>query len=148
MSVTNQVVVNDPNAHDPDGEGEGETTNPTDPTGPSAVTLARFNVSPQSNALLVSWETLLEIDSWSFRLWRSTVNDRSTAELITPTPILARGSGSTYTYLDKDVQPKVVYYYWLQEIATSGAQKEIDVAWGGIDLPGMNFKLYLPAIQR
>ena len=126
--------------------GQGEIVQPTDPKGPSAVTLTRFDVTPQDDGLLVTWETALEIDSWSFRLWRSTANDRSTAKLIMPEAILARGSGSTYTFLDTDVEPETVYYYWLQEIALSGAQKEIEITQGGIDLvPG--HKLYLPCIQ-
>jgi uncharacterized repeat protein (TIGR01451 family) len=145
-TVTNRVVVNDPDAIDPDGDGQGEIEIPTDPKGPSAVTLTRFDVTPQEGALLVTWETVQEIDSWLFRLWRNTTNDRKTAELITPEPILARGSGSVYTYLDTQVAPNTVYYYWLQEVATSGAQKEIEVVQGRIDTDA-GYKLYLPSIE-
>ena len=146
LSVTNRAVVNDPDAFDPGGGGQGEIIIPTDPTGPSAVTIARFDVATQGNALLVTWETLVELESWSFRLLRNTVNDRSTAQVITSEGILARGSGSIYSYLDTAVEAGAVYFYWLQEIAVNGAQKEIDVTQGSIDA-GRAYQLFLPNVQ-
>ena len=48
-----------------------------------------------------------------------------------------------YTFTDTQIVPKLVYYYWLQEIAASGAEKEIDLVQGGIDLEGLR-KLFMP----
>jgi uncharacterized repeat protein (TIGR01451 family) len=146
-SVTNQVIANDPDAFDPGGGGLGEVTIPSDPRGPTAVHLARFDVSVQENVLMVTWESLRELDTWVYRLWRSTSTERDSAELITPVDIPARGSGSTYTYIDANALPKTRYYYWLQEIALSGIQKEIDVVQGGIDLEEARPSLFLPYVE-
>jgi uncharacterized repeat protein (TIGR01451 family) len=143
-TVANTVRVNSPDAYDPLGGGQGEVVIPTDPKGPTAVDLARFDVTVEGNALVVTWQTLRELDTWSFRLWRNSVNDRDTAELVTADPIYAEGSGTIYRFVDTQVAPDTVYYYWLQEIATSGAKKEIDVVRGGLGMTARN--LYLPLI--
>jgi uncharacterized repeat protein (TIGR01451 family) len=143
-SVANTVLVNDPDAYDPSGGGQGEVVVPTDPKGPTAVDLARFDVAVEGDALVVTWQTLRELDSWSFRLWRNTVNDRDSAELVTADPIYAEGSGTIYRYVDTQVAPDTVYYYWLQEISATGVMKEIDVVQGGLGLSPRN--LYLPLI--
>jgi hypothetical protein len=119
---------------------------PSDPKGPTAVSLARFDVSVVENALVITWQTVQELDTWSFQLFRNTVYDRDTAELITPQPILSQGSGSIYSYTDTQVVPKQLYYYWLQELGASGIQREIDLIHGGIDLAPTP-KLYLPYVE-
>ena len=86
------------------------------------------------------------IDTWSFQLFRNTVYDCETAELITTQPIMAQGSGSIYSYTDAQIVPKQVYFYWLQELGMSGVQKEIDLVQGGIDLAPAP-KLYLPYVE-
>ncbi len=146
ITVVNRVTVNDPNAINPDSGGQGEVVKPTDPKGPTAATITYFRVAVQEGALIVTWATETEYDTWSFRLWRSTVNDRSTAEMITADPILATGSGSQYSYLDTQVEPKIEYYYWLQEITPRGVQKELEVSHGGIDIDPPS-GLFLPLIQ-
>jgi hypothetical protein len=143
FTVTNRVVVDDPSAYNPGGAGQGEVVLPSDPKGPTAVSLAHFGVAVEEGALVITWQTVREVDTWAFRLFRNTTNDRETAELVTPDPILSRGSGSIYTFTDTQVVPKLVYYYWLQELAASGAQKEIDLVQGGIDLEGLR-KLFMP----
>lgn len=145
-SVTNRVVVLDPSAYHPEGEAQGESVVPSDPKGPTAVSLVRFDIEAVENALVITWQTVREYDTWSFQLLRNTVNDRNTAELITPQPILSHGSGSIYSYTDSQVVPKQLYYYWLQELGSSGTQKEIDLVQGGIDLAPLP-KVYLPYVE-
>ncbi|MFN8465060.1 MAG: hypothetical protein U0X20_05890 [Caldilineaceae bacterium] len=145
-SVTNRVVVLDPSAYHPEGEAQGESVLPSDPKGPTAVNLERFDVTVVENALVITWQTVHELDTWSFQLFRNTINDRETAELITPQPILSHGSGSIYSYTDTQVIPKQLYYYWLQELGASGILKEIDRIQGGIDLAPAP-KLYLPCVK-
>ena len=145
-SVTNRVVVHDPSAYHLEGEAQGQSVVPSDPKGPTAVTLERFDVTVVENALVITWQTVHELDTWSFQLYRNTVNDRETAELITPQPILSHGSGSLYSYTDMQVASKQLYYYWLQELGASGIQKEIDRIQGGIDLAPAP-KVYLPYVE-
>jgi hypothetical protein len=93
--------------------------------GPTAVTLASFTATPQDDGILVEWETALELSNVGFNLYRSTSAEgpyvRLNAALI---PGQAPGSifGAAYTWLDKEVQPGITYYYKLEDVETSDAR--------------------------
>ena len=145
-SVTNRVVVADPSAYHPEGEARAKSVLPSDPKGPTAVSLARFDVSVVENALVITWQTVHELDTWSFQPFPQHGQRSRDGGTHHTQPIMSQGSGSIYSYTDTQIVPKQVYFYWLQELGMSGVQKEIDLVQGGIDLAPAP-KLYLPYVE-
>lgn len=92
--------------------------------GSLAVTLADLRAEAQSDHVLVSWETVSEVNNQGFNLYRSTSPD-SAGEKINPTliPSQAPGSaqGAVYTWQDADVTAGTTYYYTLEDLDLSGA---------------------------
>ncbi len=90
---------------------------------PTAVTLAAFDVTPQEDAILVTWETASELDNVGFNLYRSEKAEgpytRLNATLIPPQ---YPGSvlGGLYEWLDTGVQPGVTYFYKLEDLDVKG----------------------------
>jgi hypothetical protein len=90
---------------------------------PTAVTLASFTATPQAGGILLQWETAIEIDNVGFNLYRSTSPNGSYIQLNGPIiPSQAPGSvfGTTYTWLDEDVESGTMYYYKLEDIEVGG----------------------------
>ena len=97
----------------------GQTGNP-----PTVVTLSAFSAEWTGDEVAVTWETVMEIDTVGFNMWRSTdggAYERVNAGLI---PAVAPGGvmGGTYEYVDADVTPGETYAYKLEELETSGAR--------------------------
>jgi hypothetical protein len=89
---------------------------------PLAVTLANFTAEAQAGQVLVSWETVSEIDNAGFNLYRS---DSATGPqaLLDYTPSQAPGStqGAAYSYVDAAVDAGRTYWYWLEDVNLAGA---------------------------
>ena len=92
------------------------------PTPPLAVTLASFAAAAQTDHVLVTWETVSELNNAGFNLYRSLAagGERS---LLANLPSQAPGStqGAAYSYADADVTAGQTYWYWLEDIDLSGA---------------------------
>ncbi|MCB9153155.1 MAG: hypothetical protein H6649_03740 [Caldilineae bacterium] len=90
-------------------------------TGPLAVTLASFGATTEGQEVLVSWETVSELDNAGFNLYRSE-SDTGPEVLLAFVPAQSPGSsqGHVYTYRDGDVEPGLTYWYWLEDISLSG----------------------------
>ena len=129
--VTNVVHASAPGASEPSGGATDQISIPTNPR-PTAILLSRLETIRHDNVLEISWQTTDEFMAWGFRLWRNTLNERQSATLLTPDTILARGAGSTYTYLDEQVEEGVTYWYWLEQIGINGGGWEYDVITGRI----------------
>ena len=91
-------------------------------TGPLAVTLAGFSAEAQAGQVLVSWETVSEINNAGFNLYRNTSPDL-VGDLLAYVPSQAPGStqGAAYSFEDADVQPGQTYWYWLEDVDLNGA---------------------------
>ena len=89
---------------------------------PAAVILKDFSADIVDEGVLISWETLAEVNTLGFNLYRTETLDGEkelvNAELITSN--LAPGSlgGALYEYLDE--ANAVEAYYWLEEIEIDG----------------------------
>jgi hypothetical protein len=94
-------------------------------SGVLAVTLADFHAVQQGDAILVTWETASELDNRGFNLYRGTSPagwDRQLNTALIPSQSQGSPSGFVYTWLDDvDLVPGTSYYYWLQDVDTSGA---------------------------
>ena len=90
-------------------------------SGPLAVTLASFEAQGQTSSILLTWETVSEIDNAGFNLYRSD-SSAGPGELQTFVPSAAPGSsqGAAYEWTDLDVLPGVTYFYWLEAIDLNG----------------------------
>jgi hypothetical protein len=89
-----------------------------------AVTLASFSAEAQASGIVVNWETTSEIGNAGFNLYRST-SDNGPRGQLNPALIPSQSPGSTqgasYSYVDAPVDPGQTYWYWLEDIALSGA---------------------------
>jgi hypothetical protein len=85
---------------------------------PTAVDLARFEASRQGSAVRVEWETVSEVDTLGFHLYRQAVEGervRLNAALI-PTQVPGSPDGAVYTWLDEEAWPGRPYCYWLEDV--------------------------------
>jgi hypothetical protein len=91
---------------------------------PTAVTLAGFDAYQEGDHIVVAWETLSEIDTMGFHLWRGSSAAGPSERLnttIIPAQAPGSGQGFAYAWRDRSVQPATRYYYWLEDVAVSGA---------------------------
>lgn len=89
---------------------------------PLAVTLAEFVAIPVAGGIDVRWETVSEVGTVGYHLWRSTTPN-SPADRINTEMIPAQapgGGGATYTWLDENVHQGETYYYWLESVEADG----------------------------
>jgi len=108
-----------------DGAGLGTpalTVNFTVTNNPLAVTLASFDAAQQGEAVLVTWETVSEIDNAGFNLYRALAADGQRT-LLAAIPSAAPGSnaGAAYSQRDAAVVAGQSYWYWLEAVDVQGA---------------------------
>ncbi len=76
----------------------------------------------QSNGILVTWETVSEIDNLGFNLYRATTPvSPETLLAFVPSPAPGSSQGFTYEWLDTDVTSGQTYYYWLEDVPAAGS---------------------------
>jgi hypothetical protein len=104
------------------------------------LTYFELEQGPSSSQLVVKWGTETETNTAGFRIRRGTNANPSQATDIHTEP--ARGSATTgydYQYVDSGLTTGQVYYYWLQELETSGGLKDLGnkqaTAGGGTATP-------------
>ncbi len=121
------------------------------PLSPTAVVLASFSATREADGVAVRWETVAELDSWGFQLYRSSTDNREDAVLITPELIAAtgRGQGARYEWRDTSAQPGVTYSYWLVETEIGGQT----VTYGPIRSQEAaptegGYRVFLPDVSR
>lgn len=89
---------------------------------PLAVIMASIQATPQDHGVVVSWETISEIDNQGFNLKRSvTVDQPGSTRAFVPSQGPGSSQGFAYQWLDTDVAPGETYFYWLEAVDTSGA---------------------------
>ena len=90
---------------------------------PTAVDLAAFEATPQSNGVLLTWETANEMDNLGFNIYRA---ESQAGQLIKINQHLVASQdpgslvGAAYSFLDQSAAPGATYYYWLEDIDASG----------------------------
>ncbi|MEZ4768078.1 MAG: right-handed parallel beta-helix repeat-containing protein, partial [Caldilineales bacterium] len=91
-------------------------------TPPLAVTLASFDAQPMVDHILLSWETVSEVNNAGFNLYRSD-SPAAPDELLAFVPSQAPGStqGTSYSFDDTQVAAGQTWYYWLEDVNLNGA---------------------------
>ena len=72
--------------------------------------------------MLVAWETLSEVDTAGFNLYRS-LSEGGERTLLASVPAQGPGSpaGALYSYQDTNVSASQAYWYWLEHVSLGGA---------------------------
>jgi hypothetical protein len=109
------------------------------------VELRYFRAVAEDGAVRLEWETAAEVDCVGFRVYRDLDASFGGARAIGYVP--ARGRGYYY-YLDRDVTPGQVYWYWLAEVSTDDGETFHGPVWGGVGPDALPIHLYLPLVQK
>ena len=116
---------------------------------PTAVELLFFRATPQPAAVLLEWETAVEVDSYGFAILRSTTGRPDDAQEIAFVAAAGYGAGrgATYSYPDLTAQPGSLCTYWLVDVDTQG-QRTVHGPVTVTALPQMAlpYRVYLPFI--
>jgi len=103
---------------------------------PTLATLSDFTATPAQHNMLLQWETIAEMDSEGFNLWRAKVPTdgqcknkpvKEYQEVVKLTDLLvpAKGSlsqGVSYSYEDGQTLPQKTYCYGLEEVGKDGTR--------------------------
>jgi len=90
---------------------------------PTAVELAAFEATAQSNGVRLTWETASEIDNLGFNLYRADTQVGQLVKInanLIASQNLGSAVGAAYSFLDASAVPGATYYYWLEDIDASG----------------------------
>ncbi len=113
---------------------------------PTAVGVSRVSAEPQGNAILLTWETETEIDTYYFDVYRSDSIDGEYArvsEEIIPAQAPDSIESHTYTWLNIDVVRGQRYYYRVEAVgAGSSAFSDEPVS------AYVPFYIFLPRLSR
>jgi pullulanase-type alpha-1,6-glucosidase len=92
---------------------------------PLAVALASFDAQVQTGHILVTWETVSELNNTGFNLYRtdSAASQPGPVDLLAFVPSQAPGAsqGAAYGVTDSSVVAGQTYWYWLADVELSGA---------------------------
>ncbi|MCX5884520.1 MAG: hypothetical protein NT096_01175 [Proteobacteria bacterium] len=86
------------------------------------IQLSSFTANPSDRKVILTWSTASEIDNAGFNLYRAESTDSEYIK-INSSLIPAQGSptsGSTYNYIDNNVQNRKTYYYKIEDIDLNG----------------------------
>ena len=91
---------------------------------PLAVTIGSFSAELEAGKVVLTWETVSELNNRGFNLWRGVSPALPNIQLNTtliPSQSQGNPSGFTYTWTDQDdLVPGATYYYWLEDVDLSG----------------------------
>jgi len=90
---------------------------------PTAVTLVRFEASPESSQVHVEWETATELDNLGFNLYRGESATGPWVKLnttIIPAQQPGLVTGAVYEWLDEAVPPDITVFYRLEDVDIHG----------------------------
>ena len=90
---------------------------------PTAVTLIAFTATPDTDAIVLEWETASELDNLGFNLYRSESTNGERLPLNTtliPSQNPGSAWGANYQFTDEAVIKGTTYYYWLENLDIDG----------------------------
>lgn len=116
---------------------------------PTAVDLISFSAHAVDSEIQLDWQTANELDTLGFNLLRGLENSFVQSQAINENLILAQTpgnlAGSSYSYLDSQVVETTIYYYWLEEVTTSGLNVHYGPIIAHLKLP---YTQFLPIVRH
>jgi len=116
---------------------------------PTAVVIAGFWIEVRADALVACWETVTEMDTLGFNLYRSESGEPGTYVRLNEglIPIRAPGSpvGAYYEWADTGVVPSQTYSYLLEALDVYGGAAQYGPAAGSLPAEA-SYRVYLPLV--
>jgi hypothetical protein len=116
---------------------------------PTAADLISFSAHTVDTQIRLDWQTANELDTLGFNILRGTENSFVQSQAINENLILAQATGgldgSSYSYPDSQVAENTIYYYWLEEVTTSGSTIHYGPIIAHLKLP---YTQFLPIVQH
>jgi MSHA biogenesis protein MshQ len=112
---------------------------------PTGIVISALSATSCDNHILVSWETLLELNILGFNIYRSETLYGEPTQLnqeLIPSQALGNITGSHYEYVDSTAQPGVTYYYWLEIVGIDEVSR-----MGPVTATAL-FPLFIPIVVR
>ena len=125
-AINCSVLVNTVSSYDPPGFGPEASSGPfaRKESSPQAVTLADFSAAQQGDAVLLTWETVSELENRGFNLYRGTSDagpDRQLNDALIPSQSQGNPGGFIYTWEDRaDLVSGTTYFYWVEDVDIYG----------------------------
>ena len=115
------------------------------------VELLWFEATGQVGYIELGWETASEVDNAGFDLYRAEQADgprtQVNAELIPSLVPPGSPFGAVYEYVDGDVNPGTIYYYWLETVGLAGESRQYGpVLAQAFSEPDQ--RIFLPLVMR
>jgi hypothetical protein len=115
------------------------------------VNLLYFRATPKLGAVLLEWETAVEVDNYGFSIRRSTSGKLADAQEVAFVPAAGYGhsGGAVYRFWDTSANGDVTYTYWLVDVDTNGhstVHPPVEVTTVPYD--GTLYHIYLPILGR
>jgi hypothetical protein len=117
---------------------------------PTAISLSSFTATREGQDVVIGWQTGAELNTFGYRVLRSTTGNRADAVEVTSELVAAQGrggDGASYRWIDPTAQANQNYTYWLVEVETNGTTNEYGPA-RIIQPTGGNYTVMLPLIVR
>ncbi|MBU0492024.1 MAG: hypothetical protein KKA73_03090 [Chloroflexi bacterium] len=111
----------------------------------TAVTLHSFAAVAQDGAIILTWETALEVDVLGFHVYRADTPNAEPARLIAT--LLPATGEPRYTYVDQTAAPGVAYTYWLEVVDMGGGATRYGPVSAALP-PAAWHLIYLPLVSR
>jgi len=88
-------------------------------TQPTQVKLSAFYIDYETDAVVVHWETLSEVDHLGFNVYRDLRDEFDGHRALKLNKKLIQGN-SPYKFIDRSMDRKTTYFYWLEDISLKG----------------------------
>ena len=117
---------------------------------PTAVTLLSFNAENYlTQDVRVQWETASELDTVGFNIFRQSSTDQAFEQInneLIPTQQPGSLLGSSYSWIDTDVESGETYYYLLEAVDVNGTTQVHGPVSVMVNNAG-NYQFFLPLIR-
>ncbi|MCO6452360.1 MAG: hypothetical protein J5I90_16395 [Caldilineales bacterium] len=116
---------------------------------PQAVTIESFDASSAGDSVLLSWQTVSEIDHLGFNLYRAVDDDPNWLRLnptLIQSPTPGGATGHDYTWRDAAVEPDQRYRYRLDAVDLDGQEMTVATIDISFAAPERIWQSWLPRI--
>ena len=106
-----------------DGQVDSSPATVTLRLNPTSVEILSFTGTPARTSVTLNWVTAQETNNTGFNLYRATSSTGSKTKInssLIPSKVPGSSSGASYSYTNTGLKSSTTYYYWLEDVDTSG----------------------------